>query len=150
MIDEPIRKTCERMNVTYSTWIDDLAFSGERARELIQPTASALAIHGIRIKRAKIKIMGPSTIKLLTGTRLGIRKVRAPKDKLSRIRSGIHKLCRGLVKTVDEERYINNLAGQLKFIKHISPLDFASHIGALKAATKGRALTTSTRKLLAG
>lgn len=38
MIDEPIRKLCDDLLVAYSTWIDDLAFSGERARELIQPT----------------------------------------------------------------------------------------------------------------
>ena len=36
MIDAPIRTACEELGVVYSTWIDDLAFSGERARELIQ------------------------------------------------------------------------------------------------------------------
>lgn len=29
MIDEPIRRLCEELSVAYSTWIDDLAFSGE-------------------------------------------------------------------------------------------------------------------------
>ncbi len=102
MIDEPIRKSCHELSVTYSTWIDDLAFSGERARELIQPAVSVLAAHGLRVKREKIKIMGPSAIKVLTGARLGSQRVRAPKDKLSRIRSGIDKLRSGLVGLVDK------------------------------------------------
>jgi hypothetical protein len=68
MIDEPIRAACEELGVAYSTWIDDLAFSGERARELIQVAAGTLGARGLRLSRKKIKIMGPSAIKLLTGT----------------------------------------------------------------------------------
>ena len=60
--------------------------------------------------------MGPSTVKNLTGTRLGLSEVRAPKDKLGRIRSGIHKLRTGLIQPSEEERYINGLVGQLRFI----------------------------------
>lgn len=95
--------------MTYSTWIDDLAFSGERARDLIQLAVSLLATYGLKVKREKIKIMGPTAIKLLTGTRLGERRVRAPKEKISRVRSGIHKLRVGMVPPNDEERYITQL-----------------------------------------
>jgi len=45
--------------VVYSTWIDDLAFSGDRARDVIQLAVETLAAHGLRVKRKKIKIMGP-------------------------------------------------------------------------------------------
>ncbi|HEY6352652.1 MAG TPA: reverse transcriptase family protein, partial [Candidatus Angelobacter sp.] len=83
-IDAPIRQACAERNVAYSTWIDDLAFSGVRAREVIQIAASVLAAHGLRLSRKKIRVMGPRRTKLLTGTRLGKDKARASKDKLAR------------------------------------------------------------------
>jgi RNA-directed DNA polymerase len=149
MIDEPIRDICEEMSVAYSTWIDDLAISGERARDLIQPAIAVLAAHGLRVKREKIKIMGPSAIKMLTGTRLGSQQVRAPKDKLSRIRSGIYKLTNGLVEKRDEEAYVLGLVGQLRFIKQICPNDVSVYAAKLAAASKGRSLDISSRRFLA-
>jgi len=149
MIDEPIRRMCSELAVTYSTWIDDLAFSGERARDLIQPVIAVLAAHGLRVKREKIKIMGPRAIKLLTGTRLGSQQIRAPKEKLDRIRSGIHKLRSGLVNERDEEKFIRGLVGQLRFIGQICPDDVSVYAGKLAAACKGRPLDHASKKFLA-
>jgi RNA-directed DNA polymerase len=148
MIDKPIRDICEEMSVAYSTWIDDLAFSGERARDLIQTAIAVLAAHGLRVKRDKIKIMGPSAIKMLTGTRLGSREVRAPKEKLSRIRSGIYKLRSGLIEKEDEEAYVLGLVGQLRFIKQICPRDVSPYAGELASVCKGRVLDASFRRFL--
>jgi hypothetical protein len=148
MIDEPIRNICEQLFVDYSTWIDDLAFSGERARDLIEPTVSLLAANGLKVKRGKIRIMGPSAIKLLTGTRLGSRQVRAPRDKIWRVRSGIHKLCTGLVPPNDEERYILGLVGQLRFIHLLCPRDASVCAGELKEACRGRFLDPPSKKFL--
>jgi RNA-directed DNA polymerase len=148
MIDEPIRQRCNQLSVNYSTWIDDLAFSGDRARELIQPAVGALAAHGLRVKRSKIKIMGPCAIRLLTGTRLGSQRIRAPREKLSRIRSGIHKLRSGLVDERDEERFILGLVGQLRFVDQISPDDVSTYAGELMDACKGRYLDPPSKKFL--
>lgn len=136
MIDEPIRTLCKRLLVGYSTWIDDLAFSGERARDLIEPSVSLLAANGLKVKRDKIKIMGPRAIKLLTGTRLGFSRVRAPKEKLSRVRSGINKLRTGLVTPEDAERYMLGLVGQLRFIDQLCPHDASTYARELAEACK--------------
>ncbi len=149
MIDEAIRRMCHQLSVAYSTWIDDLAFSGERARDLIQPAIGVLAAHGLRVKRGKMKIMGPDAIKLLTGTRLGSQQIRAPKEKLSRIRSGIYKLRTGLVEKRDEERFILGLVGQLRFINQISPNDVSAYARELRDASKDRPLDRHSEKFLA-
>jgi len=148
MIDEPIRNMCEQLFVDYSTWIDDLAFSGERARDLIEPAVSLLAANGLKVKREKIRIMGPRATKLLTGTRLGSSDVRAPRDKVGRVRSGIHKLRAGLVSPDSEERYILGLVGQLRFIHQLCPRDASVYAGELKEACKGRFLDPPSRKFL--
>jgi hypothetical protein len=148
MIDEPIRKACADLDVAYSTWIDDLAFSGEHARNLIQVAASVLGTHGLRLSRKKIRIMGPTAIKLLTGTRLGAGQVRAPKEKLSRVRSGIHKLRSGLVTEEDEEKYICGLVAQLRFIHQLCPEDVSYYANVLATVSKGRPLTGPDRRFL--
>jgi RNA-directed DNA polymerase len=148
MVDEPIRRACEELDVAYSTWIDDLAFSGYHARDLIQVAASVLGASGLRLSRKKIRIMGPTAIKLLTGTRLGSNRVRASKEKLSRIRSGIHKLKTGLVREQDEERYIGGLVGQLRFVHHICPDDVWTYARDLQAASVGRPLTETNKRSL--
>ena len=149
MIDEPIRKACADGFVTYSTWIDDLAFSGEHARDLIQVAASTLAHHGLHISRRKIKIMGASAVKLLTGTRLGQGKVRTPKDKLSRIRSGIHKLREGLIPSLDQEKYIQRLVAQLRFVEQLCPKDARFYTKQLSETIKGKTLSKGTKRNIA-
>jgi len=148
MIDKPIRATCEQLVVAYSTWIDDLAFSGGRARDLIEPSISLLADNGLKVKREKIRIMGPRAVKLLTGTRLGLSEGRAPKEKISRVRAGIHNLRVGLVSPNDEERYIVSLLGQLRFIHQLCPRDASFCAGELKDACKGRFLDSPSRRFL--
>jgi RNA-directed DNA polymerase len=122
-IDQPIREACVARGLIYSTFIDDLAFSGARAREMIQIAASVLASNGLRISHNKIRIMGPQDIKLLTGTRLGKLQARAPKEKISRVRSGIHKLKIGLVPKEQHQPYVDSLIGQLRYIEQLSSKD---------------------------
>ncbi len=57
-IDQQIRTECERMGVKYSTWVDDLAFSGTNARHVIPVVISALRKAGLRVSRKKMKVMG--------------------------------------------------------------------------------------------
>ncbi len=147
-IDEPIRRECIEKSVVYSTWIDDLGFSGTQARELIQIAAKVLADHGLRLAHKKIKVMGPMTIKLLTGTRLGKLKIRASREKLMRVRSGIHKLGIGLIPPYKEERYIDGLVGQLLYIRRLCPKDSTRYTRSLCEVAKNRRLSLSAKSFL--
>jgi len=93
--------------------------------------------------------MGPREIKLLTGTRLGVHNVRVPRDKISRLRSGIYKLQSGLVEEQDEERYILGLVGQLRFIKQMCPEDAPGYARKLMDVSKGRPINIHSKKFLA-
>ena len=148
MIDEPIRQACEQLGVVYSTWIDDLAFSGPRARDLIQIAADTLRINGLKLSRKKIHIMGPRATKMVTGTRLGADRVRAPCEKLSRIRSGIFKFESGLVSLDETERYIKGLVAQLRFVNQLCPKDAVHYARKLRNAIRGRFLSAPDKKFL--
>jgi hypothetical protein len=148
MIDEPIRQACKQLGVVYSTWIDDLAFSGQRARDLIQIAADTLRINGLRISRKKIHIMGPHATKMITGTRLGADGIRAPSEKLSRIRSGTFKFELGLVSPDETERYIKGLVAQLRFVHQLCPKDAVQYARKLRNAVRGRFLSAPDKKFL--
>lgn len=122
-IDEPIRAECARLGIKYSTWIDDLAFSGERAREIIEFAVRVLAHERLAISRSKIKIMGPRATKLLTGTRLGSERVRAPRDLTSRVRAAVYKIERGEPLPISEEEYLESLRSQIKHVERLCPGD---------------------------
>jgi RNA-directed DNA polymerase len=148
LIDRPIREACVEASVTYSTWIDDLAFSGDNARGLIQVAASVLKSERMRISRKKVRIMGPSGIKLLTGTRLGGSEVRAPREKLSRIRSGTHKLQLGLIPPSQQEAYISGLVAQLRFIEQLHPDEVTRPARILASAIKGCHISKPAKKYI--
>lgn len=143
-VDEPIRKACAAKGVIYSTWIDDLAFSGDSSREMIQLAASVLGKYGLRISRKKIKIMGPRAAKLLTGTRLGKLQARASRDKIARVRSGIHKLRTGVIAEMERGGFVDGLIGQLRYIEQLAPKDALRYVQQLSDCSAGFQSTNAT------
>jgi hypothetical protein len=148
MIDNEIREACDARSVVYSTWIDDLAFSGSAARELIPISAKVLQRNGLKISRYKVRIMGPREIKILTGARLGCDRVRAPREKLSRVRSGIHKLRSGLVSAEAQERFIEGIVGQIEYIERLTDGDGRYLITQLHAVVDSEITSARAGKFL--
>jgi hypothetical protein len=118
-IDGPIRAECTRLGLVYSTWIDDLAFSGMRAREIVQVAIETLASERLAVSRYKIRIMGPRAVKLLTGARLGRDRPRAPHELTARVRSALHKLEGGVIPPTDEEQYVQHLKARIRHIERV-------------------------------
>jgi RNA-directed DNA polymerase len=141
-IDEPIRAECARLNIRYSIWIDDLAFSGKRAREIIEFAVRALAQERLAVSRRKIKIMGPRATKLLTGTRLGRDRVRVPRGLTSRVRAALYRVECGEPLPISKEEYLKSLRSQVKHIERLCPSDVRvfTHVRlqAARPPSKGR------------
>jgi RNA-directed DNA polymerase len=119
-LDDPIRSECRRNPAEYSAWVDDLAFSGANPRPLINAAIRELATGGFAVSRAKVKVMGPRSQKILTGTRLG-KSPRIDPKQFSRVRSGIHKLRTCAVPTNELGRYVRSLEGKISHIASIEP-----------------------------
>ena len=122
-IDGPVRNRCLSLGVTYSTWIDDLAFSGTEARQLIQFTIELFRERGLRFSHRKTTIMGPNEVKMLTGTRFGGISLRAPSAYLSQVRAGIHNMTAGKVEPAEFGPYTQQLLGRLQYVNRICPTD---------------------------
>jgi hypothetical protein len=119
-IDRPLREAADHLGVSYSTWIDDLAFSGDKAREMIDPAFALLTKHGFRVSRKKLRIMGTNQRKVLNGSVLGSAAPRMTKQAISRVRAAIHNLACGRVPQRDREAYIQSVLGKLGHIGFIN------------------------------
>lgn len=119
-MDTAIRKYCKEAGVIYSTWVDDLAFSGASSREVIDVAVKALSVAGFAVSRNKLKVMSASRRQILTGVLVN-KYLGIPKERRSAIRSGINKLACGLVEPAERERYIQTLRSKIAYFKSISP-----------------------------
>lgn len=91
-VGSEVHKASDLLGLTHTTFVDDLTFSGKRAREALNPTVQILRVSGFRLPHRKIKIKSGGDRKAVTGVILGRSKISIPKKKLSKIRSALHHL----------------------------------------------------------
>ncbi len=115
-----LRKHCEQHGVVYSTWVDDLAFSGNGSREVIPIVIDALRQGRFSVSHKKLKVMGPATRKVLNGVVMS-RFPNITKEYEKRIRSGMNKLRTHQVPEPEVERYLRSLDGAINHISSIAP-----------------------------
>ena len=120
MVDGPIRFECQRLGIRYSCWVDDLAFSSDNPREILSAVIATLQGAGFTVCRGKLEIMGPNERKVLCGVLLG-RFLSVPRERVSGIRSGIHKLRTGEVLSADLDGYVASLRGSIAYVRSIAP-----------------------------
>jgi len=120
-IDEPVREACGRSAINYSTWIDDLAFSGNNPQHIIPTVTKALSLAGLGVSHKKLRIMGPGDRKVLLGIVLN-RSPNVRREYLSDVRSGIHKLRTNCVRSSGSQRYVASLEGKIHHIANVAPL----------------------------
>lgn len=114
-----VEAECETLGVLYSTWVDDLAFSGERARDIIPLVISVLRKNGFCISRRKLKIMGGGSRKVLNGVTISkFPKVR--RERESQIRSGIHKYASGFVIEEQVPAYLKSLNAKITHVETVN------------------------------
>ena len=115
---EQIWNKCHQENVVYSCWVDDLAFSGDNARAVIQTAVESLRVGGFAVAHNKLKICGPGERKMLTGRMLGP-FVSVHPDRLASIRSGIHKLTTGEIPPTELASYVCSLEAKIAHISSV-------------------------------
>ncbi len=122
---QPIQDQCDKLGVKPGAFVDDLIFSGEQARTLMEPTRKVLARDGFSFSARKREVLGPRDSKLVTGNRLGRNELRAPLEKLHDIRAGLHKLEIGIIPASEREDYMRRLGARISHVRNICPRDAA-------------------------
>lgn len=118
--DHEIRSVCLLNGVFYSSWVDDLAFSGDTAPQAIGPVIAALRKAGFKVSHRKITVMRAGDRKVLNSLVLG-KFVTLQKQYRSRIRAGIHNLRCGKVPPTEVPGYIESLKGSVNYLRLFDP-----------------------------
>src|SRR6266852_5597418 len=119
-VDAPIRAACEAHNVRYSSWVDDLVFSGESARDITPLVIKVLLESGFKVRHRKIKVMRPGSKKTINNLVLG-RLITVENRYLKRIRAGINNLKIGRVPEPGVVKYVMSLEGQINYVRLFDP-----------------------------
>jgi RNA-directed DNA polymerase len=139
-IDHEIVSICKSRGVIYSTWVDDLAFSGSDARSVIQTVIEVLRQVGLAVSHNKLKVMGPSSRRILTGIVVG-RNLNVTPEYRRDIRSGVHKLRVGQVDQAKFESFVKSMNGRIDHVSSFSPRladELREEFGREVAATRKR------------
>jgi hypothetical protein len=118
--DGEIRSVCDKYGIRYSSWVDDLAFSGNSPSQVIGPVISTLVKAGFRVSHRKIKRMGAGDKKVLNNLVLG-KFVTVQKQYRARIRSGIHNFKCGKVPVAEAGAYFETLKGNIGYLRLFDP-----------------------------
>lgn len=87
-LHKEVRKIAFVYGLQWSMYVDDIAFSGERARDAIIPTIEALKRAGHSVRAAKVKVMAASEQQRLTGIVVN-RKASVGRARIQDIRTAI-------------------------------------------------------------
>jgi RNA-directed DNA polymerase len=119
----PVLEACGELNIIPTAWVDDLIFSGDNARSVMNLTRQILADNGFKMSAKKRIILSGRDVKIVTGSRIGAGRLRAPKEKLADLRAAIHKIQMAKVERAVLGKYIESLKGRLRHIESICPQD---------------------------
>lgn len=140
-LDAPIREFCAANGVCYTCWVDDLAFSGTRAREVIIIAAKALGNAGLKLSRRKVKIMPAHSRQILMGIVVN-KQIGVTKAFQRATRSGIHKLKSGLVPSELNDKYTRSIRGRIAYARQIN-LKRAEQLGIQLSSIKRKTFKSS-------
>jgi RNA-directed DNA polymerase len=134
--DGEIRAVCKQNGICYSSWVDDLAFSGDSVSSVIGPVIATLMKAGFRVSHRKIKRMGPRDRKVLNNLVLG-KFTTVSKQYRARIRAGIHNLKCGRVSAPEIGAYVEGLRGNISYLQLFDPKKAAGMRLELERACAG-------------
>ena len=114
-----VRQVCAVLGLTYTTFIDDLTFSGEEAPGVLNTASLAFRKAGFRLPHHKIKILRAGAQKQITGVILGPNPT-VPKEMKSKVRAALHRLSSV---SPGSETWGTALRSTHGLISHISSID---------------------------
>jgi RNA-directed DNA polymerase len=136
-IYSPVLSACEDCQITPTAWVDDLIFSGDKARSVMELVRRTLAEHGLKLSAKKRVVLNGRDPKEIAGVRMGATKLRAKKKTLHDIRAGIHNWKNGRVTERGREKDLSSLQGQIAHVRSICPSDAVPLEKRLKLALTG-------------
>ncbi len=136
-----IAKIASVYGLDWTMYVDDIAFSGQHAREAIEPTVAALKRMGHSVRAAKVTVMTAGEQQKLTGIIVN-RKISAGRELICTIRDSILELANRQNAVFDYE--IASLNGKISYVTSVNRAQGAS-LRCLASAVLPTATVHGTR-----
>lgn len=114
--DHKIKFLCSEQHIAYTRFVDDLIFSGESSRSIINSVVKILKKAGFRVPHAKMRLMGPRKRHQITGIVVN-GEIAVPREKRANIRAAIH----SLQSLKDPGRQTLSIIGRIGFVRQVNP-----------------------------
>ena len=122
--DEKIRHLAAEQALTYTRYVDDLIFSGDDPRLVINCVAGVLAASGFRVSRKKLEVIGPSRLKEVTGLAVNPTPKRGPsvsRRRVANIRAAVRQLLDFEQGSPQFETELRRVDGRIRHVAQTNP-----------------------------
>ena len=110
---ERIDIVAKRSGHTFGTYVDDLALSGDKPRDLIGFVKRELALGNLRLAKRKTAVMGRGGRQVVAGTVVNT-KMSVGRDRLKIVRSRLYRLAS------DDKAEAQRIAGSIAHVSSVS------------------------------
>lgn len=120
-VDSRIHAAAAQAGCSYSRYVDDLVFSGDRPQDLIKATILTLRDSGFRVSRHKLSLMPAYSLQEVTGLAVNSRQdPSVPRQRRDQIRASIHQLA-GRPRDGNFDRMVSSIHGRISNIASVNP-----------------------------
>lgn len=128
LVMEPVHREIDKIARVYglhwTMYVDDIAVSGERARDAIIPLIRSLQREGYAVAHRKIHVMANSQRQALTGGVVNRRAISVGREQIEEIRNVIIELHNRRGTIFDHE--IRSVRGRISHVRWLNPLQGAT------------------------
>ncbi len=127
-VDRAVAKVCDRFNITYTRYADDLTFSGHGDTHRVIPFVDrCLADYGFKLEQKKINLFRRGRRQMVTGLVVN-EKVNLPRRIRRRLRAAVDRRLRGNTPHWhDQPMSDQQLRGHLSILNMVDPAEARRH-----------------------
>jgi RNA-directed DNA polymerase len=118
--DKEMQSDASNLDCSFTRYVDDVGFSGDRPEALIEGTIRILRKAGFRVSRDKIDIMPNSGPQKITGLNLNSGRPSVPRKKRDEIRAAIHQL-RAISGESSFRKAVASIQGRIQYVAVTNP-----------------------------
>jgi hypothetical protein len=117
-VDQEIKAIAASLDLRLTRYLDNIDFSGARAREAIGPTIATLQADNLAVRHKKVFNAGPSASHVVTGyTVNGKTAPSAPRSQRDRARAAVHRLICAAQRGEETQKLEDSVRGHLSHLR---------------------------------
>lgn len=118
--DEKYQTLSQRLGLRMTRFVDDIAFSGDHSRLVINSVVDVLHHAGFRAPHRKIKVMPRSMPQVVTGLSVNNKAITVPRRKRSDIRAAIHQINHFPIQSPKRAQALSSILGRIAYIESVT------------------------------